>query len=182
MTTMSQAAMSQAMIPQSLLTRLLVEDFVRQEAELLDQWKLDEWLALYTEDCRYEVGPTGKANAAELSPETSMFLIADNRFRLEQRVIRMKKPTAHAEYPHSRTRHLYTNVRILEDSGSTVTAELNFATHRAAKGTMMTYWGIIRYVLQAQESADGRVFKVSRKRITLDLDSLVPHGKVTIFL
>ena len=75
----------------------------------IDRWKLDEWLALYTLDCRYEISPTGKADAAELSPETSLFLVADNRFRLEQRVIRLNKPTAHAEYPHSKVRHIVSN-------------------------------------------------------------------------
>jgi p-cumate 2,3-dioxygenase beta subunit len=88
----------------AMLTRIQIEDFIYREAALLDEWKLDDWLAMYTADCRYEIGPTGKPDAARLSPETSLFLVADNRFRLEQRVIRLKKPTAHAEYPHSRSR------------------------------------------------------------------------------
>ena len=165
-----------------LITRLQVEDFLYHEAELLDRWALDEWLALCSDDCRYEVGPTGKADAAELSPETSLFLIADNRFRLEQRVIRMKKPTAHAEYPHSRTRHLYSNVRVLEDKGSTLDIAVNFSTMRSAKHIIQHYFGSIRYTLKAEGEGENRSFKIAYKRITLDLDSLVPHGKVTIFL
>ena len=165
-----------------LLTRLQVEDFLYHEAELLDRWALDEWLALCTGDCRYIVGPTGKADAAELSPETSLFLIADNRFRLEQRVIRMKKPTAHAEYPHSRTRHLYSNVRVLEDDGETLQVAVNFSTYRSAKHIIQNYFGSIRYTLKASGKGEARTFKIDTKRITLDLDSLVPHGKVTIFL
>lgn len=169
-------------LPNRLLTRLQVEDFLYQEAELLDCWALDDWIALYTSDCRYEVGPTGKADAAELSPETSLFLIADNRFRLEQRVIRMKKPTAHAEYPHSRTRHLYSNIRVLEDSGDTLKVAVNFSTMRSAKHIIQHYFGSIRYTLRAEGENENRSFKIAYKRITLDLDSLVPHGKVTIFL
>lgn len=165
-----------------LLTRLQIEDFLYKEAELLDCWQLDDWLALYTMDCRYEIGPTGKADAAQLSPETSLFLVSDNRFRLEQRVIRMKKPTAHAEYPHSRTRHLYTNVRVLEDDGDAVKAAVNFTTYRSAKHMTQTYFGIIQYVFKSQGAGDERSFQVAYKRVTLDLDSLVPQGKVTIFL
>ncbi len=171
-----------AELSSGLLTRLQVEDFLYKEAELLDQWRLDEWLALYTPDCSYIVGPTGKADADSLSPETSLFLIADNRFRLEQRVIRMKKPTAHAEYPHSRTRHLYTNVRVLEDSGEKLNVMINFATYRSAKNIVHTYIGHIQFVLRASGSDPERSFMVERKRITLDLDSLVPQGKVTVFL
>ena len=35
-----------------------VEDFLYKEAALLDEWRLDEWLGLLTEDAIYEVPPT----------------------------------------------------------------------------------------------------------------------------
>ena len=165
-----------------LLTRLQVEDFIYQEAELLDQWKLDEWLALWTPECQYIVGPTGKSDALSLSPETTLFLVADDRFRLEQRVIRMKKSTAHAEYPHSRTRHLYSNVRIAEDDGKSVQAVVNFATWRSSRSIINAYFGRLDYTFETTGNGDERTFKIASKRATLDLDSLVPHGKVTIFL
>jgi p-cumate 2,3-dioxygenase beta subunit len=166
----------------AMLTRLQIEDFVYREAALLDQWKLDEWLELYTADCRYEIGPTGKADAGQLSPETSLFLVADNRFRLEQRVIRLKKPTAHAEYPHSRSRRLYSNVRILEDTDAAVKAALSFATFRSARHIVQTFFGQIDYVFRASGGGAERRYLVAHKRATLDLDSLVPQGKVTIIL
>lgn len=169
-------------ITAAMLTRLQIEDFIYREAALLDAWKLDEWLALYTDDCRYEIGPTGKADAARLSPDTSLFLVADNRFRLEQRVIRLKKPTAHAEYPHSRSRRLYSNVRILEDSATVVRAAVSFATFRSARHNVQTFFGELDYTFRASGGGEERTFQVARKRATLDLDSLVPHGKVTIIL
>lgn len=168
----------------ALMLRLRIEDFLYAEAELLDRWALDEWIALYTEDCRYEVAPTGKADADELSPSTSLFLIADDRFRLEQRVVRMKKPTAHAEYPHSRTRHLYTNVRVIDRTNELIQVGVNFITVRSAKGATLQYPGKILFHLRELESEGPALsqFRVSYKRITLDLDALVPQGKVTIFL
>ena len=167
-------------IDSKLLTRLQIEDFVYYEASLLDQWKLDAWLTLYTTDCRYEIAPTGKSDAAELSPETSLFLVADNRFRLEQRVIRLKKPTAHAEYPHSRSRRLYSNIRVLEDTGPTVRASLSFVTFRSAKQIVHQFFGQIDYTFAATGADNERSYQVAYKRVTLDLDNLVPQGKVTI--
>ena len=38
-----------------------VEDFLFREAELLDDWLLDDWVALFTEDGRYIVPTTGPA-------------------------------------------------------------------------------------------------------------------------
>jgi p-cumate 2,3-dioxygenase subunit beta len=171
-------------LPETLLTRLRVEDFLFAEAELLDRWQLDEWIALYTEDCRYEIAPTGKDNGAELSPSEVLFLVADDRFRLEQRVIRMKKPTAHAEYPHSRTRHLYSNVRVLAREQGELKVQVNFATFRTLRGTTHQYIGSLHYRLCeiAQDGPALNQFRVAYKRAVLDLDNLVPQGKVTIFL
>ena len=165
-----------------MLTRLQVEDFIYREAEMLDQWALDDWLALWTKECSYIISPTGKPDAATLDPATTLFLVTDDRFRLEQRVIRMKKSTAHAEYPHSRTRHLYTNTRIIEDDGKTLKAVVNFSTFRSARSIIANYFGRIDYTLESSGAGGERTFKIAGKRITLDLDSLVPHGKVTIFL
>ncbi len=54
---------------------------------------------------------------ADSSPDKNLFYVADDRFRLSERVKRLMKRTAHAEFPHSRTRHLVSNVRIRGRSG-----------------------------------------------------------------
>ena len=43
----------------AMMLRLTVEDFLYREAALLDDWKLKEWLALFSPSARYEVAPTG---------------------------------------------------------------------------------------------------------------------------
>jgi p-cumate 2,3-dioxygenase beta subunit len=171
-------------LPDNLLTRLRVEEFLFAECDLLDRWQLDEWLNLYTGDCRYEVGPTGKADSDELNSATSLFLIADDRFRLEQRIVRMNKTTCHAEYPRSRTRHLYGNVRVAGRDGPVLDVRANFATYRTNRGITSTYPGHLHYKL-VEQAGDGPAidqFRVALKRVTLDLDNLVPQGKVTIIL
>ena len=104
----------------ALMLRLSVEDFLYREAALLDDWNLKEWLALFSPSARYEIAPTGDPEAGTLSSADALFLVADDRERLEQRVIRLQKPQAHAEYPHSRVRHVYSNVRILKDTGAQI--------------------------------------------------------------
>jgi p-cumate 2,3-dioxygenase beta subunit len=161
-----------------LLLRLQVESFVYHEAALLDSWRLKEWLALFTADARYEVGPTGDVDAATLDASDALFLVADDRERLEQRVIRLLKPSAHAEYPHSRVRHLYTNVRVTANHGEVLEAAVNFVTFRTKRSITATYMGqqLWRLVREAES------FRIQLKRCVLDLDSLVPHGKVSLIL
>jgi p-cumate 2,3-dioxygenase subunit beta len=161
-----------------LMLRLAVEDFIFREAALLDAWKLKDWLALFAPETRYEVAPTGEADAAEMSSAESLFLIADDHERLEQRVIRLGKPQAHAEYPYSRVRHLYSNVRILSHDAAQVEAASNFVTFRTKRGVTATYMGSHKWVLLHS----GADFMIRQKRTVLDLDGLVPQGKVSLLL
>ncbi len=47
----------------AMMLRLTVEDFLYREAALLDDWKLKEWLSLFSPNARYEVAPTGAPGA-----------------------------------------------------------------------------------------------------------------------
>ena len=166
------------MMNETLLLRLEVEDFLYREAALLDEWNLKEWLKLFAPEARYEIAPTGDPEASRLDPAESLFLVADDRERLEQRVIRLQKPSAHAEYPHSRVRHIYSNVRVLGTSGPEVDAAANFVTFRTKRSLTATYMGSLRYRLVRH----GNDFLIQLKRAVLDLDSLVPQGKVSLIL
>jgi p-cumate 2,3-dioxygenase subunit beta len=162
----------------ALLLRLRVEELLYREAALLDDWKLKDWLALYSKDARYEIAPTGDAEAASLDASQALFLVADDRTRLEQRILRLSKPSAHAEYPHSRVRHLYTNVRAAAAEGCVVEATANFVTFRNKRSITATYMGKLLYRL----TPSGDDFLIAWKRVVLDLDSLVPQGKVSLIL
>src|SRR5688572_11640103 len=93
-----------------------IEQFLYEEAELLDDRRLHDWLALLTDDIRYRM-PTRdnrvrREQSKELSGETEMAYFDDDKRTLVQRVKRLDTGLAWAEDPPSRTRHLVTNVRI----------------------------------------------------------------------
>ena len=89
--------------------RETVEDFLYQEAALLDAWRLDEWLALFTEDGRYLVPTTDLPDG---DPRRDLVFIDDDMVRLRARVERLKSRHGHREYPSSRTRRFISNLRI----------------------------------------------------------------------
>ena len=159
----------------STLTRTDVEDFFYHEAALLDEWRLEEWLDLFTIDCVYEIPAPDRPDD---DPAMSFSLIHDHRPMLEQRVIRLTKPTAHAEFPHSRTRHLVTNVRILGSQDDELKVAANFAVFRMRNGVEVTYVGRYEYLLTA--SAEG--IKIRHRKVILDQEVLDPHGKISIIL
>ena len=51
----------------ALIARSRVEDFLYHEAHLMDENRYEEWLALWTEDCRYWI----PSNADEIDPSHS---------------------------------------------------------------------------------------------------------------
>ena len=158
-------------------TKLAVEEFLFHEADLLDNWRLPEWARLYTEDARYEVASLSADDPWGADPATSIFLIADDRTELGMRADRLMKKTAHCEYPHSRTRHMISNVRA-RDNGDTVEARANFVTYRTKSGKTSRYMGEMRMDL----AREGTGFRIRRKRCALDLETLNDQGRLTILL
>ncbi|HEX6512555.1 MAG TPA: aromatic-ring-hydroxylating dioxygenase subunit beta [Chloroflexota bacterium] len=157
------------------LLRLRVEDFLYHEAALLDEWRLDEWLALFTQDCAYVVPTT---DLPEADPAHDAVFVDDNFERLQGRVNRLKSRHAHREYPYSRTRRLVTNVRLLSVSDGEVEAAASFLVYRLRSGQVAAYIGHYRYKLVRA----GESFKIRYRRATLDLESLREHGAVSIIL
>jgi p-cumate 2,3-dioxygenase subunit beta len=153
-----------------------VEQFLYEEAELLDQWRLLEWLALFTAGGEYLIPATDKPDG---DPNYDLFMVQDDRFLLEQRVNSLLTRAAHAEYPHARTRRLITNVRVSEGAEGRLAVLANFAVYRIRSGRMDTYIGQYRHVLEREE--DGAFRFITRKAV-LDLDALRPQGKVSIIL
>jgi p-cumate 2,3-dioxygenase subunit beta len=153
-----------------------VEHFLYQEAELLDQWRLHEWLEFFDPQGHYLVPATDRPDG---DPARDLFLIQDDRFLLEQRVNSLLTRAAHAEYPHSRTRRMITNIRAHADSPDTLAVTANFAVFRMRSGTVDTYIGQYRHVLVRD---DRLGFRFLVRKAVLDLDALRPHGKVSIIL
>jgi len=157
-------------------TRAEVEDLLFKEAELLDEWRLEQWLALYTDDASYYVPSTDLPPGA--SADRSLFYIADDRRRMQERVVRLMKKTAHSEHPRSRTRHLVSNVRVKDQSGDEISASAAFVTFRTKGGNTDTYIGSASFKLRR---IDGEL-RIREKRCQLDLDGLRPHGRISIIL
>jgi p-cumate 2,3-dioxygenase beta subunit len=160
------------------LTRADIEEFLYHEAELLDGWRLPEWADLYTDDARYDVTSLSLEDPETASPQDTLFIIADDKERLTSRAKRLMKKSAHAEFPHSKTRHMIGNVRVgAQDNGAT-RVKANFVVYRTKSDCTSVYMGEAHYVLIAGDSG----IRIQRKRCILDLNSLVDQGRLTIIL
>lgn len=158
------------------LSRAEYEDFLYHEAALLDEWKLEEWLKLFTTDAIYEVPTAGAPD--DVSSAAALFYIADNYTRLCYRVERLMDKGAHAEWPRSETARLIANVRVLGADEHGVHVTCTFATYRSKNDLINTFVGHLNYVLRHGD--DG--IRIASKRVMLDMNSLRSQGKVSILL
>lgn len=171
--------MTDTTMPQSthdrLMLRLEVEEFLVEEAAILDEWRLDDWIALFTDDATYVVPSTDLADG---DPSRDLTLIDDDRLRLEWRVKRLQSRHAHREYPWSRTRRLVTNVRVLraEDDELDVTASV--LVHRFRHGRQDHF--VARYLMTLVRTEDG--LRIRRRRAEIDQERLSPNGALSMIL
>ncbi len=123
-----------------VLRRELEQDvahFLFREAWLLDEWRLHEWVDLFTDEARYRMPiremVQGNDHGVPAEDEFAMRIFDDDKAFLEMRARRLDTGLAHAEQPRSRTRHLITNIWI--DDASTadqVIAYSSFIVYQAS--------------------------------------------------
>jgi p-cumate 2,3-dioxygenase subunit beta len=171
-----EALPSDRLLAESMALSYEVEQFLYMEADLLDAWRLPEWLELFKPEGQYLIPATDRPDG---DPGRHLFLVQDDRFLLEQRINSLMKRSAHAEYPHSRTRRMISNVRAEDAGDGRLAIYANFAVFRVRSGVIDTYVGHYRHLVERNETGSLRF--VTRRSV-LDLDALRPHGKVSIIL
>ena len=159
----------------SLPSRQEVEDLLFREAALLDEWRLEEWLELLTEDAIYQIPPT---DVPEGDARNTLFIIADDAVRIRSRVKQLLGKSAWAENPPSRTRRMITNVRVLGVEDDNIIVCANFTVHRMRYEAVDTYIGHYNYKLVRR----GSELRIRERRAILDNEALRPHGKISFIL
>jgi p-cumate 2,3-dioxygenase subunit beta len=155
--------------------RAEIEAFFYEEAELLDNWQLMEWAALFTEDSIYQAPALDDPTR---DPANSIFLINDDLARIKSRARQLLGDTAWAENPRSMTRRLITNVRVVSIDGDTIRATANFLIQRSRMERIVTYVGQYRYKLVRA----GASFKIAERIVILAQDTLRAQGVMSIIV
>ena len=111
-----------------LLLKQDVEAFLYHEANLLDDRRYEDWLALLTDDVRYWVPMRRNVKFGELEREFTregqdINWFDEGKQTLTQRVNQILTGVHWAEEPLSRISHLVTNVEITEATPSPAEAE-----------------------------------------------------------
>src|SRR5580692_4468361 len=127
-----------------LITRLLlqqeIEEFLYHEADLLDERRYEDWLALVAEDVRYWMPMRRNVKVDDLEREytregSDISWFDEGKDTLTRRVRQIQTGIHWAEEPQSRIAHIVSNVQLLEATPSAadpqeVTAKCRFLVYR----------------------------------------------------
>ena len=155
-----------------------VAQFLYDEAALLDESRLDEWLALFHPEAAKYLIPSPE----DLSdyPATTLHLVHDSMTTLAGRVTRLKSKHAHAESPRSRTRRQITNVRVWQGPGDLFVRSV-LDVIRVRGGVVDRYVGVYEHQLLPTDGADTR-WLIGRRRVLIDHNVEAGGGSLSLLL
>ena len=159
-----------------------VQSFFNHEARLMDDHHLMEWVALFSEDTRYWMPVVTNRIGKDIGKEISRFgevaHFDDNKTSLTNRVKRLATGMAWAETPPSRTRHLITNVEVMEVmGGGVVRVRSNFLIYRSH----LEYdFEIFSGYREDHLRPDGQSWLIARRDVILD-QAVVTQKNLGIF-
>lgn len=164
------------------LLQYRVEQFLYEEAALLDAQCYREWLGLVSDDIHYWMPirrtVTRSNRDREFTKPGDMAFFDDDRRLLEMRVRKLEASSAWSEDPPSRSRHFVSNVRIVDIAGEDITVDVCFHLYRTRLNTEVDSWvGRRTDVLRR----DGASFKLAKRYIFLDQTVILAKNMSTLF-
>ena len=160
-----------------------VEQFLYREADLLDERRYEEWLALLTEDVRYWMPLRRNVPRDEPEREFTREGVDVNWFdegkdTLTRRVKQILTGVHWAEEPPSRTSHIVSNVQIVRAASREVTVKCRFLVYRNRVETETDL------LVGKREDTLRRVdddWRIARRMIVLDQSVLLAKN-LTFFI
>lgn len=168
---------------EDILLQHEIEQFLYEEAALLDDRRFHEWLELLADDLEYWMPVrTTRARgdeAREFSKPGETAFFDDTKQTMELRIGKLDTGFSWSEDPPSRTRHLVNNVRILQKiSESEFQVGCNFIVYRSRLAREQDLW------VGRREDTVRKVagaWKLAKRHIFLDQVSLLSVNLSIIF-
>jgi 3-phenylpropionate/cinnamic acid dioxygenase small subunit len=160
-----------------------IEQFLYFEADLLDERRFDEWLALFAEDLRY-VMPNRSSQVDRDRRgygwgKEGFAFFDDTLASMRIRVCRLQTGAAWAEEPPSRTRRLLSCVRLFALPDDQVECRVNFCVYRSRRERDEDFFvGSRRDRLG--RSGNGQGWLIHEREIRLE-QTVLTHHNLSIF-
>lgn len=152
------------------------EQFLYDEAEILDAHDFKAWLELLTEDIHYKMPVrVTREKTAGRGFDDRIAHMDEDRDSLEMRALRVDTEYAWAEEPPSRTRHFLTNIRVRPgEDDAELLVKSNLLLYRT-RGDVPQY-DILSAERHDTLRREDRELRLARRMIYLDQTTLLTHN------
>lgn len=149
-------------VAQAALPLDTLRDFIECEADLLDERRYDEWLALFSNDGVYWV----PAAHGQQDWTSHVSLYYDEKHTLKTRVARLKHPMIHCQDPPSATVRVLSNFKLAscDDANTRYRVRSKFIMLEDRQGADRRVFG--GYYLHDLR-LEGRQLKIVQKQVSL---------------
>ena len=150
-----------------------IEQFLFEEARLLDERRFGEWLELFARDAVYWV-PTSPEESA---PGEALALFHETRALLAMRISRLERSDSHAQAPPARTLHQVSGVQVRAsaDPRWEIEARSTLVVAERRAGDARWFAGRAMHGLRRESGA----WRIVLKRVDL-IDSDAPHRALAV--
>jgi 3-phenylpropionate/cinnamic acid dioxygenase small subunit len=179
--------MSEGRLTRLLLTQEITE-FLYAEAELLDERRYDEWLALLSDDIRYWMPMRRNVKYDDTTREFTreredISWFDEGKDTLGRRVRQIQTGIHWAEEPRSRITHMVSNVQLLEvvpdaDVPREVSVKSRFLIYR---NRVETETDLLIGKREDTLRRDGSGWLIARRKIILDQNVLLTKNLTFFF-
>jgi len=180
--TASEAALSRDDLAYRMELQFRVEQFYYAEAAALDERRYEDWLELFTDDAHYWMPVrrtrTGNEIDKEFSAPGDVAYFDDTKDMLASRVRKLRSGYSWSEDPPSRTRHLITNIRVLDERHGKLTVASNFHLYRTRLNSEEDNW--IGHRVDVLERM-GDSFRIESRKIYLEQTILLARNLSNFF-
>jgi len=138
-----------------------VEQFLYQQAELLDERSFEAWADLFTEDGTYWMPASEDQTVADGQPN----IFYEDFFLMRMRINRISHTRAHSQRPPNRTSHVVSNAVIegLDGKSGDVVVRSKFYVSEYRNDVLRHFAGKYRHDLQKTD--DG--YRIRQQRVDL---------------
>jgi 3-phenylpropionate/cinnamic acid dioxygenase small subunit len=148
--------------------------YLEEEARLLDQDRLEDWLKLFAPECLYWMPGTPSGG----DPRREVAIAFDDRRRMEDRVFRLRTGYAWSQKPKSRTVRLVANVEVFSTDRADirmVRSNVQITEFRGFETRCLWGWCGYRYVEHG-----GRWLIAARQLNLIDCDQNLRNPSVVL--
>ncbi|MBV8118391.1 MAG: 3-phenylpropionate/cinnamic acid dioxygenase subunit beta [Alphaproteobacteria bacterium] len=171
-----------------LLLKQEIEEFLYDEAELLDERRYEDWLKLIADDIRYWMPMRrnvkfGEGEREFTRAEHDINWFDEGRETLERRVKQIMTGIHWAEEPVSRITHIVSNVRLLEATPSVADAAETLVKCRFLiyRNRVETETDILIGKREDRLRRSGGGWQIARRKIILDQNVLLTKNLTFFF-